>query len=304
MSSGPGRAPSPAGGDGFARQPALRTVVARGRRANALSEVRLVLRAVGIPHAVVHERGEHLLVVPATEGLRAAKQLEAYVAENAGREPPAAPPGARVKGVGAVLCWAAVLVGVFLVPGLREPGLLDGARVASGRWELLATALTLHSGPDHLAGNLVFGAVFVLLLAQLLGNGLTLLLVLLGGVAGNAVNVLARAETHRALGASTAVFAALGLLMALSSRWRALQGRRRLQRWAPLVAGLGLLGWLGTSGEHTDIPAHALGLGCGVILGLALGWLLKSAAPGRLLQWSAGLLAAALLGLAWFAALT
>jgi len=271
-----------------------------------LKDARLVLRAMGIAHAVVSESGEQLLVVPTADGLRAAQQLAAFAAENAGHDR-AQPPRRASLGVPALLCWLAVLGGAHLAAPRWLPaglGILDDAAVQRGRLELLATALTLHADAHHLAGNAVFGGLFVLLLAQLLGNGVALLAVLLAGVAGNGLNVLLRAEDHRALGASTAVFAALGLLVALGSRWRALQGTRRMRRWAPLVAGLGLLGWLGTSGEHTDIPAHAYGLLCGVVLGLGLGPVLTRGAARPTRQVAAGVCAAALLLAAWWRALS
>ena len=65
------------------------------------------------------------------------------------------------------------------------------------------------------------------------------------------------------VGASTAVFTALGLLAAYSWRERHLMAQRPAQRYGPLFAGVILLGWLGTSGEHTDVMAHLLGFAVG-----------------------------------------
>jgi rhomboid protease GluP len=49
-------------------------------------------------------------------------------------------------------------------------------------------------------------------------------------------------------------------------------------RVIPLGAGLALLGFLGTHGEHTDLGAHLFGFMSGLILGLFAGQLLKASA--------------------------
>jgi len=105
---------------------------------------------------------------------------------------------------------------------------------------------------------------------------------------------------HRSIGASTAVFAALGLLVAYT--WR--RGFFRDTPWrgriAPIVAGLGLLAFTGTSGENTDLGAHLfgfiMGFGSGLVLArfASVTWL-RSAR----LQGVSGALAALLVLAAW-----
>jgi hypothetical protein len=70
-------------------------------------------------------------------------------------------------------------------------------------------------------------------------------------------------------------------------------------RLAPLIAGVVLLGWLGTSGEHTDVMGHLLGFAVGAGLG-AIPWVRTLT---RLPQWLAGGMALGLIAIAWTFAL-
>jgi membrane associated rhomboid family serine protease len=81
----------------------------------------------------------------------------------------------------------------------------------------------------------------------------------------------------------------------LSQRW--------VPRWGPLVAGVILLGWLGTAGKHTDVMAHLLGFGIGVLLGVVAALPAISRRLHDLPQWPAGLAATAIMVAAWGLAL-
>ena len=132
------------------------------------------------------------------------------------------------------------------------------------------TSLTLHADIEHLSGNLFFGALFGVLVTQILGSGVGWLAILLAGFGGNAVNALVQPAIHRSLGASTAVFGALGLLVGYEWLRRRQVALPAVRRWAPPVLGAFLLGWLGFGGENTDVLAHVFGFGCGVLLGIPL----------------------------------
>ena len=269
-----------------------------------------MLKAVGIPHAVVAgPRGRRQLVVPVRDALRARQHLQAYETENLPR--PAPPPlRLRTRGLAGLCAYAAVLLGVqlarqagWLSPAAVEGGLVDGEAVRDGELWRLVTALTLHADWPHLVSNLVFGGLFGLLLAQLAGNGVAWASILAGGALGNGLNVLMRAEPHRSLGASTAVFAAVGLLMMEGFHVRSARGGSRLVRWAPVGLGLGLLGWLGTSGERTDLPAHLTGLVCGLLLGLTARRAQRGQARPAAVQFATAASALAVLVLCWSLAL-
>jgi membrane associated rhomboid family serine protease len=159
--------------------------------------------------------------------------------------------------------------------------------------------LTLHLDPAHIAANLGAGAWFGYLAGRLLGPGTAWALVVLGAGAANALEALLAPADHTAVGASTAVFTALGLLAAYSWRERHLLSLPPVQRYGPLFAGIILLGWLGTSGEHTDVMAHLLGFAAGAMLGALVAAPALQKAWRRLPQWVGGAVALGVIGLAW-----
>jgi membrane associated rhomboid family serine protease len=69
------------------------------------------------------------------------------------------------------------------------------------------------------------------------------------------------------------------------------------------VAGIILLGWLGTAGEHTDVMAHLLGFGIGLLLGAVAALPAVRRHLHDVPQWPAGLGAIAILAAAWSVAL-
>jgi membrane associated rhomboid family serine protease len=266
-----------------------------------------------ISHHIHHTRTGPALSIAEADLSTAYEQIRLYEAENAGI--PAYKDHAR-SGTGSAESVFWVLVGVALWHGIThqqvqalgldslnwlELGRVDGrAMLAHGQWWRVLTALTLHSGPEHLLSNLVFGGVFMHLLCRELGGGVGWLLTLGAAGLANAINVLIQGPGHLAIGASTAVFAALGLLSGL--------GSPREKRWpavlAPLGAGLALLAWLGSGGQRTDVGAHLFGFA----VGLALSFGLRKAGSMtahdlRLLpQGVCGLCALGLIVLAWGAA--
>ncbi len=159
------------------------------------------------------------------------------------------------------------------------------------------TALTLHADGQHLLGYLLIGGGFIPMLCRALGSGLDWSLLLLSGSFGNLLNAFLQAPLHRSVGASTAVFGAVGLLAAIHLL-------RERQRWyLPLAAALALLALLGSEGENTDLGAHLFGLAVGIVLGLPTGDLLRR--YGHPPAWLNALLAflslALVAGTWWFA---
>src|SRR5690606_31654266 len=129
-----------------------------------------------------------------------------------------------------------------------------------------------HVDGPHLAANLVAGSWFGYLAGRRLGPGHAwFFTVVMAGIA-NLLEGQLGPVPHRSVGASTAVFATLGLLAAHAWREHYPLRARWTVRWAPLVGGVLLLGWLGTEGEHTDVIAHVLGFACGVAAGLVIAW--------------------------------
>jgi rhomboid protease GluP len=185
---------------------------------------------------------------------------------------------------------------------LNEIGAADAAKILEGEWWRLATALTLHADLTHLLGNLAIGGVFIILLCRELGSGLAWSLLLGTGILGNLLNAWVQSPVHRSVGASTAVFGAVGLMAAIS----AVRYRHQLRRhwFIPIAAGLALLAILGTEGKNTDLGAHLLGFASGTLLGLLTEHLTgKFGRPGRILNVLLAFIGAGVVLIAWWAAL-
>lgn len=178
-------------------------------------------------------------------------------------------------------------------------GMSQAALVRGGEWWRVFTALALHADTLHLAGNIVFGLIFGFLAGGVLGWGLALSGMLLAGALGNFLDSVIRVPEHTSIGASTAVFAAIGILAAYA--WTRRQ--RRINRWVPLGGGVALLAFLGMSGESTNVVAHVLGFGAGCLFGIVFGAL---ELRGLLVPWHKNGLAVAalvLFAVAWTLAL-
>jgi membrane associated rhomboid family serine protease len=276
---------------------------------SACEERGFVLHAVGIDSQVVWLGRAWALIVPAHQQAAALAQIEHYERENPPRRRPADPdPLHRGAWIGsaayaATILWVGYLAGglAFHADWLDAGALVAGPTRAGEIWRAV-TALTLHLDVGHLLANLGFGVVFGLLAGQLFGAGIAWATVLLAASAANLLNAFIQPATHSSVGASTAVFATLGLLAAYSWWRRRDQGDRWAYRWAPLVAGVILLGFTGAGGERTDVLAHLTGFAMGALAGVAHATI---AVPrGKAAQWLAGLIATAVLVGAWVLALS
>ncbi|MFO7838904.1 MAG: rhomboid family intramembrane serine protease [Desulfosalsimonadaceae bacterium] len=141
------------------------------------------------------------------------------------------------------------------------------------------TALMIHGDGVHLAGNMLGITVFGAAVTAEMGWGFGWLLILASGVCGNLLNAGLYAGGHLSIGASTAVFGAVGILVGIQMVRRFIRRKgRRLAVLAPLAGGLALLGFM-SSGENVDIMAHLFGFAAGI--GIGTGWgLCVRAEPG------------------------
>ncbi|MCH8930463.1 MAG: rhomboid family intramembrane serine protease [Proteobacteria bacterium] len=252
-------------------------VVFECRSLAVCQELALVLQALAIDCKISAEP-RHALLVPGPVANRANEQLLAYLSEI--RKPVPQPPPAprQSSGIAGVVAYVALLIMFaywqshqsFGVAWL-DSGRMDSTAVLSGQWWRSVTALTLHLDLAHLVGNLVFGGAFGYFAGQLFGTGLAWAGILLGGSLGNYLNAWLQGPGHRSIGASTAIFAALGLLSAFTwRRWRR-PDENLLRRWSPIFAGIALLAYTGAGGERTDVVAHLTGFVCGLAIGVAYG---------------------------------
>ena len=269
-----------------------------------------MLGAVGVASATVLRDGQFTLEVAPADVPRALGHLRQYEAENRPPEPPPPLPPLHPNAWVGCVVYTLCLLGVAyaISNGLVRldafhTGELDAARVQSGQWWRAWTALTLHLSGPHLAANLGAGIWFGYLAGRQLGVGVAWLLIVFGGGIANLLEGLFGPPWHQSVGASTAVFTALGLMAAYTWRDRLRLPQRWVQRWGPLVAGIVLLGWLGTAGKETDVMAHVLGFGIGVLLGATAALPAVSRRLHDVRQWPAGLAAIAIMAAAWGLAL-
>jgi len=244
------------------------------------AELGLVLTARGIDNAREAGLVGWDVYVPVARAPEARAEIAQYVFENK------RPIGQRrVEEVGdglpGMIAYLVILLGVFFCVHASAlsldwfgAGRFVAGSVLAGEWWRTVTALTLHWDLDHLGGNLVFGAFFGFFIGRYLGRGIGWLAVLGAATLANVLAALLLEPEHTSLGASTAVFAALGILTAYT--WRRGYLRETPWRWriAPIIAGLGLLAFTGAGGENTDVFAHLAGFVAGFGTGLGLArWL-------------------------------
>ena len=271
-------------------------------------EYSLVLEARGIEHETEEEEGSWVLNVPVEMRHRAYEELSRYSVER----------GVRRSVPEAVQTHSGAAIGVFLYVLILlltaycagnsmfgadwlSLGAIDAD--ARGEWWRAVTALTLHLDQEHLLGNVLFGAVAGAAASRLLGPGVAWASILGAAALANYTEILITPITHRAVGASTAVFAALGLLSGMAWRQRLTLRERQWYRWAPLIAGICLLTLLGAGTAHVDVLGHGLGF----LFGLGVGWIfVRTGVPdrrGRRLQIALGLSAVSAVCVAWLLAL-
>jgi len=234
----------------------------------------LILSASGIACKPERDEAGWGIWVRAEDHPAAIEKISQYFRENPERPlPPVLSPLGEHRtwtGIGAALLpalvyWAASWHGVSRTLTERYGAVSD--RIMDGELYRTVTALMLHSGPVHLLGNMVGIALFGTAVCGVTRPGLGWLMVLLTGALGNLANAAIQLPGHRSIGASTAVFGAIGLLSAFQFWHKYRRPGFRLKAWLPLAAGLALLGLLGTAGERTDLMAHLFGLLAGLLIG-------------------------------------
>ena len=277
---------------------------------HACSERGLVLQSLGISYEMFDADGTFRLVVPAEEFEKAKFELWQYEQENRPAKPirPLLTPVYQ-NAIPGVLAYILIISVVALLAGEAfmdrnwfASGRVDGVLIRNGEWWRSITALTLHSSFKHYAGNAGFGAVFGLMAGRLLGPGVTWFAVVVTGATANLLNTLLLDSTHRSIGASTAVFAVLGIVAGFVWRAKLMKQDRWAYRLGPVVGGLALLAYTGTGDANTDIGAHVLGFACGFVGGIVLTRYYELICKRRTQRY-AGALALASIFLAWTIAL-
>ena len=282
---------------------ALRTAERRSRA----DEWALVLEASGLHPVAARTASGWAVLIPDDEAERARAALDTWERENPRSEPTPRDADALDRSpIAHALMVAAALAAWFLVTGPRRPGGIwfergaaDAVQVLGGEPWRVVTALTLHADVGHVVGNAVAGSLFLAGVFRVFGLGAGGALVLATGAFGNMLNAMLRGSEHIVVGASTAVFGALGLLAGRAlARGRA-SGLRGRAAFVPIAAALALLAMIGTEGERVDFWAHGFGLAVGIALGAAAAALGPRTLARPAVQRGAGALALALVLGAW-----
>jgi membrane associated rhomboid family serine protease len=245
----------------------------------------LVLAAEHIPHFVYAMGMHHAIHVADAWRGPAQQAIALYLSENPTAEnPPAQPP--HMRSYSAVYAVATILI-IHLATGSGPHRRAffaafgaDAEKIMAGEFFRCITALLLHGDSAHLLANMASAALFGTFAANAYGWGIAWFLMVLSGAQGNFLTAWWYGHNHLAVGASTAVFAAVGLCAASSFRQWHHDRSGRLRPWIPLAGGLALVGWLGT-GPQSDILAHLLGFGAGLANGA-----LYARVVGRICPWA------------------
>jgi membrane associated rhomboid family serine protease len=269
------------------------------RRAMDLS---LVLDQEGIAHELRAVASDAWVIVVADpDAEQADRALRAFELENgAAAAAQGDPPEPRVDGSTAAIAgmlFAVALLALRLVQNASwyERGAADAEAILRGEWWRCVTALTLHADEGHAVGNAALGGLLLAFLSRRVGAGLAPLVVVGSGALGNLCSAALVRRQFVSIGASTAVFGALGALAAIE----AMSPHSRRRAFVPLGAGVALLGFLGTS-AHADLAGHLFGFAAGLVLGAPLSRAAMRSAAGQVLCLLAAL---AVPALAWWRAL-
>ena len=285
--------------------------VFRSLRMPECDQQTLILSAVGIHSWTVVRGGVFVVVVP-EESAELARRHLSEAAQEVAATPVFVPEQPKLHPrawLGSII-YALVMMGVAYAAGANlsgfdwlAQGALNGAIPSTHEWWRVVTALTLHADVGHLVSNLLFGVILGYLASRSLGSGIAWAGILVGAMLGNALDALWMPQAQQSIGASTAVFATLGILSAYAWTLESATNLRWAKRLGPLIAGVILLGFLGAGGERTDVVAHVTGFISGCALGVLLGNIPERRFDSRLLQLGTGLLALAITGGAWLLAL-
>ena len=281
----------------------------RYSRLSAARDRGLVVAALELPYWIEREADEWVLLVEqdAIEAVR--QELVEFETEETQRPPLRVLfPEEKIPTFSLYLAGCLLSGGYFVQQVVGEDwlerGAADSRAILHGEWWRTITALTLHADGPHILANLATGLLFAAFVIPRLGAGFAWLTILLSGALGNALNAWGyRGDSHISIGASTACFGALGILVGvdLLSRWSEHQQRSAWQLILPLGAGLALLAFLGVGdeGKTIDYMAHGWGFTVGIVEGAAaIALRVKDRAPGRL-QEVAGGATLALVALSW-----
>ncbi|MDL2269641.1 rhomboid family intramembrane serine protease [Desulfosarcina sp. OttesenSCG-928-A07] len=257
----------------------------------------LVLRSQGIFCRIKRKDNWFCIEGPEIHREAARDAVDAYLAENSmpsdedAADTSFSADSFNLSGIWVSLMLLAVYVAVSRSGDPGSYSAVFGAAsglILSGEGYRCVTAMLLHADAAHLMGNMAGLVVFGGAVSGMTGTGAGWLLILGCGILGNWVNAMVHPPEHLSIGASTAVFGALGLLAAIRSMAAIRTGKGWRQVGVYLGAGAALLGLMGTS-ARSDIGAHLFGCLVGFGTGIGYAWLVRHPLGHRTQIFSGGL---------------
>jgi rhomboid protease GluP len=270
----------------------------------------LVLSATQISHRIHFLDDESIQIfVKKSDFERADYQIATYEQENSGWPfvDPEVTYSPHFKAMSFILVGLLVYIysmsgdwqqdGYWFIHGSGDSGLI----LLESEYFRLLTSLTLHADIVHLLSNCILGGFLIHFFLGITGNGLGLFAIIATGAAANYINVIAHGPDHHFVGFSTAIFSVIGMLCTINFTFK--HRRSAFHILLPIMAGLSLLAFLGSSGERTDLGAHFFGLATGLAAGnLVRLPAFKTARDNFLLQVFFGFLAFLSIYMSWFLA--
>ena len=238
--------------------------VGKYRTARQAHEAGLAVLAAGHPYWALEEDGYFLLVVDSRYEDILRREVQIADFKNRYWPPPSIDLPTKTTSKAPTILFGIFLALVFTAqrrfPELEQLGMNSSEGViGKGEFWRTITAITLHGDLGHLAGNLLGISLFTYLSARYLGNGLAWLLIISVSALSNSTNaVIHSGEPYFSLGASTAVFAALGLLTGfpLGTYLRSKEPLQTRDWLVPLSGGCLLFAWMGGGEFPTDVAGH------------------------------------------------
>lgn len=294
----------------FSRDPDFFLVQAPNKR--DFKEIELLLLSRSIPFTVRNDFWQKAFFIPLEYESFAKNEIRSYYQEN--QNWPPLPPKEEPHRFhfSLINLWMVIALAAFhqlvssspIINSWFDTGKFSADNILKGEWWRLFTSLTLHLDDAHLLSNFFGLLLFASMVNSFLGPGVSWFVILLSGVLGNYFNALFYQTNHHAVGASTAVFGAIGLIAILGIKNYYHQRQFKGRYLIPFMAGFGLFAILGTN-PQTDVTAHLFGFFAGNCLGITMlplssaSWLRQ-----KTLQYLMVCLTALLLHTAWGKALT
>jgi len=246
----------------------------------------LVLASSAIAHRTRKGPQGWELIVETEDFETAFEAIREYLVENRQAVPvpggiPAAVYQRNFSGIwvalGLLVCHLTVVTHLESATIVKTFG-ASARHILDGEYYRCVTALMLHGDVTHLVSNMVGIAIFGTAVCAVTGLGVGWMMILMTGLIGNFLNALLYQTEHLSVGASTAIFGAIGILGAYQFMRRFRQPGQRLKAYLPLGAGLALLAFLG-AGARSDLMAHLFGFAVGIAAGGIYGSTVKQPLP-------------------------